>query len=308
MIGSDTLSTNTRCGYVALLGIPNAGKSTLLNRLVGQKIAIVTPKAQTTRSRITGVAIHEQSQLIFVDIPGVFNPPESRKFERAMVACAWQGATDADRVLLIVDAERGLDEENLGLIERLPTLGKPVDLLLNKVDLVDKVKLLELTARSNSLFGFERTFMVSARKGDGVQDVLHALAAMLPEGPWLFPEDHLTDLPERLIASEITREKLFMLMRDELPYSLTVETESWQEKKDGSIRIEQVIYVEREGQKGIVLGKSGQMLKRIGEEARAEIGRLWERPVHLFLFVKVRENWKTNPDAFRYMGLDYNKQ
>jgi len=297
----------TRCGYIALLGSPNAGKSTLLNQLVGQKLAIVTPKAQTTRSRITGLVIHGQSQLIFVDVPGVFHPGESKKFEQAMVACAWSGVGDADVVLFLLDAKRGLDEENQQILERLKKTGKRASLVLNKVDLVAKEALLGLTAQANEAFPFEATYMISALKGDGVDHLKDRLAQAVPESVWLFPEDHLTDLPSRLIASEITREKLFMLLREELPYSLMVETESWKEQKDGSIRIEQAIIVEREGQKGIVLGKQGQMLKRVGELARAEIGELWQTNVHLFLFVKVKENWKSAPDMYQYLGLDYKK-
>lgn len=298
---------NTRCGYIALLGSPNAGKSTLLNQLVGQKIAIVTPKAQTTRSRITGLVIHQQSQLIFVDVPGVFEPGESKPFERAMVACAWSGVGDADVVLFMLDAKRGLDDENRQILDRLRQSGKKASLVLNKIDLINKDALLTLTAQANELFGFDSTYMISALKGDGVDRLKDELAKAVPEGAWLYPEDHLTDLPSRLIASEITREKLFLLLREELPYSLMVETESWKEQKDGSIRIDQAIIVEREGQKGIVLGKNGQMLKRTGELARIEIGKLWETPVHLFLFVKVRENWKNSPEAYQYLGLDYKK-
>lgn len=297
----------SRCGYIALLGSPNAGKSTLLNQLVGQKLAIVTPKAQTTRSRITGLVIHEGAQLIFVDVPGVFNPGESKKFEQAMVSCAWSGVGDADVVLFILDAKRGLDEENRLILERLAQSGKRASLVLNKVDLLAKDALLGLTADANQAFPFEATYMISALKGDGVAYLKDQLAKALPESVWLFPEDHLTDLPSRLIASEVTREKLFMLLREELPYSLMVETESWKEQKDGSIRIEQAIIVEREGQKGIVLGKKGQMLKRVGELARTEIGQLWETNVHLFLFVKVKENWKNAPEMYHYLGLDYKK-
>ena len=292
------------CGYIALLGAPNAGKSTLLNRLVGQKLAIVTPKAQTTRNRITGAVIHGGSQLIFVDVPGVFTPPESKQFEKAMVQCAWNGVSDADVVAVLIDSKRGLDEENEKIIERLSGTKKPAVLILNKVDLVPKERLLELTAKANELHNFEQTFMISALKGDGVVSIKDELAKALPEGPWLFPEDHLTDLSERLIASEVTREKLFMTLREELPYALTVETENWEEREDGSIKIDQVVYVEREGQKGIVLGKGGQTLKRIGQMSRTEIEKLWRCKIHLFLFVKVRENWKSNPDIYRYLGLD----
>lgn len=297
----------TACGYIALLGAPNAGKSTLLNQLVGQKLAIVTPKAQTTRNRITGVLIHREAQLVFVDVPGVFTPGEAKKFEKAMVECAWNGVADADLVLMLVDAKRGLDEDNLQIMERLAQTKKKAALVLNKVDLVAKESLLALVAQANERYSFEQTYMISALKGEGVNDLKDGMASAAPEGPWLFPEDHLTDLPSRLLASEVTREKLFFKLRDELPYSLTVETEDWKEQKDGSIRIEQTIYVEREGQKGIVLGKQGQTLKEIGQSARKEISRMWDCKIHLFLFVKVRDNWKSNPEIYRYLGLDYKR-
>ncbi len=293
----------TACGYIAFLGAPNAGKSTLLNRLVGQKLAIVTPKAQTTRSRITGVLIHHDAQLVLLDAPGVFDAGESKQFERAMVDCAWRGVSDADHVLMLMDASVGLNGENRAIIERLQQVQKPVSLVLNKIDAVAKPTLLELTAAANALYGFKETFMISALKGDGVERLLDTLADSVPQGPWLYPEDHLTDLPQRLIASEITREKCFLKLREELPYSLSVETESWEEKPDGSIKINQTIFVEREGQKGIVLGKGGAMLKTIGQLAREDISRMWECPIHLFLFVKIRENWKSNPDSYAYMGL-----
>ncbi|MCI5049974.1 MAG: GTPase Era [Rickettsiales bacterium] len=296
--------SQTRCGYIALLGAPNAGKSTLLNRLIGQKLAIVTPKAQTTRNRITGAMIHEQAQLIFVDVPGVFNPGESKKLEKAMVECAWNGAADADMVLMIMDARKGFDEENEAILERLEQLKKPASLVLNKIDVIDKEKLLALASEANERFGFEQIYMISALKGDGVEKLKSDMAEIMPEGPWLFPEDYLTDLSERLLASEITREKLFLRLREELPYALTVETEQWEEFDNGSIRMEQIVFVEREGQKGIVLGKQGSMLKQIGKDAREDMQKLWGCKVHLFLFVKVRENWKTNPDTYRYLGLN----
>lgn len=297
----------THCGYIALLGAPNAGKSTLLNQLVGQKLAIVTPKAQTTRSRITGVVLHKEAQLIFVDAPGVFAPPESKKFERAMVEAAWRGVSDADVVAVMIDARRGLDDDNAALLDRLLAMEsrKPVVLILNKIDLLEKKKLLELTAQCSQAYPFDRVFYISALKGDGVEDIKDYAAQRVPQGPWLFPEDHLTDLPERLIASEITREKLFLMLREELPYALHVETEQWEVKKDGSIRIQQIIVVEREGQKGIILGKNGEMLKKIGQSSREEISRLWGVKAHLFLFVKVRSDWKSNPESYRYMGLEH---
>lgn len=295
----------TRCGYIAFLGAPNAGKSTLLNALVGEKLAIVTPKAQTTRSRITGAMIHHQSQLIFIDIPGVFEPPASKKFEQAMVAAAWQGVADADVVCVMIDAKKGLSGENIALLERLSKLQhrKQVLLVLNKVDLVAKAPLLALTQACYEAYAFDETFYISALKGEGLDALKAFFAQAVPEGPWLYPEDYLTDISEKVLASEITREKLFMMLREELPYSLNVETESWEEKADGSIKINQAIFVEREGQKGIVLGKGGITLKAIGEASRHEISRIWDKKVHLFLFVKVREGWKDNPESYSYLGL-----
>lgn len=294
----------TRCGFIAFLGTPNAGKSTLLNALVGQKLAIVTPKAQTTRHRITGAIMHEQAQLIFVDVPGVFEPPQSKRFERAMVACAWSGVADADVTAVLIDARKGLDEANTKLLERLSSMQPTkVILILNKIDLVAKDTLLALTAQCHAHVSFAETFYISALKGDGLAQLKDYFARAVPEGPPLYPEDHLTDMSERLLASEITREKLFMLLREELPYSISVETEHWEERADGSLKINQVIYVERESQKGIILGKGGVQLRKIGQMAREEIARLWGCPVHLFLFVKLRENWKTHPDSYRYLGL-----
>jgi GTP-binding protein Era len=295
----------TRCGYIAFLGAPNAGKSTLLNALIGEKLAIVTPKAQTTRNRITGAMIHQQSQLVFVDVPGVFEPPEAKKFERAMVAAAWDGVADADIVCVMIDAKKGLNDDNLSLLERLSQLKsrKKVILALNKVDLVAKESLLALTNECYQHYTFDETFYISALKGEGLDALKQFFAQGVPEGPWLYPEDYLTDLPEKVLASEITREKLFMALREELPYSLNVETENWEEKADGSIKIDQVIFVEREGQKGIVLGQGGAQLKKIGQMSREEIGRIWGCKVHLFLFVKVREKWKENPESYSYLGL-----
>ncbi len=295
----------THCGYIAFLGAPNAGKSTLLNALIGEKLAIVTPKAQTTRNRITGAMVYQQSQLIFVDVPGVFEPPEAKKFERAMVAAAWDGVADADIVCVMIDAKKGLNDDNINLLERLATLKthKKVILVLNKVDLVAKEGLLALTSACYKHYEFDETFYISALKGEGLDALKQFFAQGVPEGPWLYPEDYLTDLPEKVLASEITREKLFMALREELPYSLNVETENWEEKPDGSIKIDQVIFVEREGQKGIVLGQGGAQLKKIGQMAREEIGRIWGCKVHLFLFVKVREKWKDNPESYSYLGL-----
>ena len=295
----------TRCGYIAFLGAPNAGKSTLLNSLVGEKLAIVTPKAQTTRSRITGAIIHQQSQLILIDVPGVFEPPAAKKFERAMVAAAWEGVADADVICVLIDAKRGLNEENEKLLARLSELNsnKKTLLLLNKVDLVPKESLLALTAACHEAYAFDETFYISALKGEGLDALKAFFAQGVPESPWLYPEDYLTDLPEKVMASEITREKLFMTLREELPYSLNVETESWEQKADGSLKINQVIFVEREGQKGIVLGKGGATLKHIGQIAREEISKIWGCKAHLFLFVKVREKWKENPESYSYLGL-----
>ncbi len=298
-----TQNPQTHCGYVAFLGAPNAGKSTLMNRLVGSKLAIVTPKAQTTRSRITGVALHKGAQIVCLDVPGVFNPGE-QKFEKAMVECAWNGVGDADVVLFLLDAKKGLDEENKKILAQLKTTGRPAFLVLNKIDTLDTKQLLPLTQKLMEAHPFEEVFMISATKGDGVEQLLDGVTKRMPESPWLFPEDHLTDVPVRVLASEITREKCFIYMREELPYSLTVETESWKEQKDGSVRIEQLIFVEREGQKGIVLGKKGEQLKKISPAARREIEDQLGCRAHLFLFVKVREDWKDKTDHYSYLGLE----
>ena len=292
----------TRCGYVALIGAPNAGKSTLLNRLVGEKIAIVTPKAQTTRTRLLGIAIEGPAQLVFVDTPGIFAP--RRRLDRAMVATAWAGAMDADLAVLLVDAARGLDADTNLILERLAGRGGLV-LALNKIDLVRRERLLGLAEALSRAARFERVFMISALSGDGVEDLRHYLADSVPKGPWLFPEDQLSDSPERVIAAEITREQVYLQLRDELPYKSTVETESWEERPDGSVRIGQVIYVERPSQRAIVLGEGGQRIKAIGAKARAEIAARLGRRAHLFLFVKVRENWVEDPERYRALGLDY---
>ena len=303
-------SSATRCGYVALIGAPNAGKSTLLNRLVGHKLAIVTPKAQTTRSRLLGIAVEGPAQLVFVDTPGIFAP--RRRLDRAMVAAAWSGAADADETVLLVDAARGLDRDTRRILDRLagraghpPGRGHKPILALNKIDLVRRDSLLGLAASLTSAGEFEPVFMISGLSGDGVEDLKRHLAAAAPAGPWLFPEDQLSDAPERLIAAEITREQVFLQLHDELPYSSTVETESWQDRPDGSARIEQVIYVERPSQRAIVLGEGGQRIKTIGARARAELEHMLERRVHLFLFVKVRERWGEDRERFAALGLDY---
>jgi GTP-binding protein Era len=294
-----------RCGFVALIGAPNVGKSTLINLLVGTKVPIVSHKVQTTRALVRGIAIAGEAQLIFVDTPGIFAP--RRRLDRAMVTTAWAGAHDADVVSVLLDAKRGLDEETGALLERLADLRQPKLLLLNKVDLVDKPVLLALAEQANARGSFAETFMISALSGDGVPEVKAWLAAHVPPGPWLYPEDQITDAPLRQLAAEITREKLFLRLHQELPYQSTVETEAWTERKDGSVRIEQTIYVERESQRKITLGKGGQTIKAIGAEARKEIAEVLERPVHLFLFVKVREGWSDDPERFREMGLEFPK-
>ena len=291
----------TRCGFVAIIGAPNAGKSTLINQLVGAKVSIVTHKVQTTRTRVRAVAIVGNSQIIFVDTPGIFRP--KRKLDEAMVEAAWGGAADADVVALLVDVRRGLDEENERIIEGLKKTGRKAILVLNKIDLIERPKLLELTDAFNRAFPFEATFMISALKGDGVEDLKLYLAEQMPPGPWLYPEDQLSDLPLRLLAAEITREKLYLRLHDELPYASHVETERWEERPDGSIRIEQVIYVQRDSQKKIVIGKGGQTIKAIGKAAREELSAMLGRKVHLFLFVKVREHWDRDPERLRNLGL-----
>jgi len=295
----------TRAGFVALIGAPNAGKSTLINRLVGTKVSIVSHKVQTTRSIVRGIAISGAAQIIFVDTPGIFRP--KRRLDRAMVETAWGGARDADQVALLIDAERGIDDPARQLLSGLAGIARPRLLLLNKIDAVDRPKLLALADEANRAVACERTFMISALTGDGVGDFLAYLAAALPVGPWLYPEDEVTDLPLRNLASEITREKLFERVHQEIPYAATVETERWTDQKDGSARIEQTIYVERDSQKKIVIGRRGETIKAISMAARAEIAEIAERPVHLFLFVKVRENWADDPERYREMGIEFPK-
>lgn len=297
--------TATQCGFVALIGAPNAGKSTLLNAMVGAKVSIVTHKVQTTRALVRGIAIHGQSQIIFVDTPGIFSP--KRRLDRAMVTTAWGGAKDADRVGVMVDAKKGLDDEALKMLERLSGVKRPVFLVLNKIDLVKRDQLLKLAEDASAKATFERVFMISAETGDGVEDLKTWLAGEMPEGPWLYPEDQISDLPLRMLAAEVTREKLFLRLHEELPYSSTVETELWEVKPDGSARVEQTIYVERESQKKIVIGKGGQTIKAISTAARVEIAEIAEHKVHLFLFVKVRENWADDPERYREMGLEFPK-
>jgi GTPase len=294
-----------RCGLVALVGAPNAGKSTLLNQLVGAKVSIVTPKVQTTRTRVTGIAIEGATQLVFVDTPGIFVRTR-RRLERAMVASAWAGAADADRIVVVVDGTRkGLGDDTRRILAGLAEAGRRAILALNKVDLVKRPELLPRAAQLNQAFDFDRTFMISAATGDGVADLRTHLAGLMPEGPWLFAEDDLSDLPERLLAAEVTREQLFLKLHDELPYDLSVETESWKEFKDGSVKIQQVIYVRRASQKSIVLGKGGATAKAINLAARKELEAQLGRKVHLFLFVKVRESWPDDPERFRAIGLDW---
>jgi GTPase len=300
---AETPPADTHCGFVALIGAPNAGKSTLLNALVGTKISIVTPKVQTTRALIRGIAIEGVAQLIFVDTPGIFAP--RRRLDRAMVGSAWGSTQDADVVAVLVDSHKGLQEDEEAILRGLADVRAPKVLVLNKVDLVDKPKLLALAQSLNERAAFATTFMISARSGNGVGDLKTFLAAQVPPGPWLYPEDQISDAPLRQLAAEITREKLYLRLHQELPYQSTVETEVWKELKDGAVRIEQTIYVERESQRKIVLGKSGQTIKAIGAAARSEIAEAIEHPVHLFLFVKVREGWSEDPERYREMGLEF---
>ena len=296
----------TRCGFVALIGAPNAGKSTLTNALTGSKVAIVTPKVQTTRALVRGIAMVGQSQIVLVDTPGIFAP--RRRLDRAMVTTAWTGAHDADFVAVLIDAHRGLDDEAQAILDRLGELKQLRALILNKVDIVEKTRLLELAKAANARAAFDASFMVSARTGDGVADLRDWLAAEVPAGPWHYPEDDVSDVPMRHLAAEITREKLYLKLHQELPYQLTVETETWAERKDGSVRIEQTIYVERESQRKIVLGKAGQSIRTIGAAARRELAEILEKPVHLFLFLKVREGWGDDPERYRAMGLEFPKE
>ncbi len=295
----------TRAGFIALIGEPNAGKSTLLNRMVGAKVSIVTHKVQTTRTRIRGVAMEGEAQLVFVDTPGLFKP--RRRLDRAMVAAAWGGAADADIVILMVEAHRGITEGVERILEGLDEIGqgRTVALAINKIDKVPSEALLSLTSDLNSRFPFAETFMISAERGHGVDDLRKWLANELPEGPWLYPEDQIADLPLRMIAAEMTREKLTLRLHQELPYQLTVETENWEERKDGSAKIDQVIYVMRDGHKGIVLGKKGETIKAVSQATRAELEDFLDRKIHLFLQVKVRPNWLEESERYSEMGLDF---
>ena len=296
----------TRAGFVALIGEPNAGKSTLLNRMVGAKVSIVTHKVQTTRTRIRGVAIEGPAQIVFVDTPGIFRP--RRRLDRSMVKAAWGGASDADVIVLMIEAHRGMTEGVSAIIERMRDempQGQPVALAINKIDRVQAEVLLALAEKLNDAFPFAKTFMISAEKGYGVKDLREWLALQIPAGPWFYPEDQIADLPMRMIAAEMTREKLTMRLHEELPYQLTVETEKWEDKTDGSTRIDQIIYVMRDGHKGIVLGNKGETIKSIGSAARADISEFLGRTVHLFLQVKVRPNWLDEPERYSEMGLDF---
>lgn len=293
----------TRSGFVALIGAPNAGKSTLLNQLVGAKVSIVTHKVQTTRSLVRGIATEARTQIVFIDTPGIFKP--RRRLDRAMVSSAWGGAGDADIVAFLIDAERGIKGDAAAILENLSQVKQPKILILNKIDQVKRESLLALAAQANETVSFDRTFMISALNGSGCRDLLEYFAAALPEGPWYYPEDQISDLPMRQLAAEITREKLYLRLHQELPYSAHVTTEKWEEMKDGSVRIEQVIYVERDSQKKLVLGHQGSTIRSIGQAARKEIGEILEQKAHLFLFVKVREKWGDDPERYREMGLDF---
>ena len=300
-----------RCGFIAVLGAPNAGKSTLVNRVVGQKVSIVSPKVQTTRARVLGIVMQDATQMIFVDTPGIFAP--KRRLDRAMVAAAWSGAGDADEVVLMVDASRkGIDDDTRRIVEGLKNHGRQAILALNKVDLVkERERLLAKTAELNELGAgsekplFTDTFMISAESGDGVDDLVKALGRRMPAGPHHYPEDHITDAPQRFLAAEVTREHLFRQLHEEVPYSLTVETEGWEEFQDGSVKITQVIFIAKENQKPIVIGKGGQKIKQIRESSQRELQQMLERSVHLFLFVKVRSGWAEDPERYREMGLDF---
>lgn len=294
----------TRCGIIAIIGVPNAGKSTLVNALVGAKVTIISRKVQTTRIQIRGIAMEGASQLVLIDTPGIFAP--KRRLDKAMVASAWAGAADADQVLVLIDAAKGLDEDVERMLSKLADANQKAILVLNKVDRVeDKSRLLALVQELTKRFAFERVFMIAALTGNGVAELKRYLAQHVPEGPWLYPEDELSDIPVRQLAAEVTREKIYDNLHDELPYQITVETETWKTLRDKSVRVEQVIFVERDSQKSIVLGKGGQTIKKISQASRAELAEIAGVPVHLFLFVKVREGWDRDPERYRNMGLDF---
>lgn len=301
---TDAAAAPQRCGLIALVGAPNVGKSTLINRLVGAKVAIVTPKAQTTRTRVLGIRAEGPVQAVFVDTPGIFKP--RRRLDRAMVQTAWREAGDADETCLLIDAGKGLDAPTRSIIERLKESGREVVAVFNKIDKVRRPRLLELVQELTAILPCRDVFLIAAINGDGVEDLFAKLAARLPESPWLFPEDQLSDTSDRIMAAEITREKLMLMLRNELPYDLTVETEDWQEFQNGALRIAQVVHVSRDSQKGIVLGRGGEQIKRIRESAQRELQTIYGVPVHLFLHVKVRPGWDEDRGHFRDLGLDYN--
>ncbi|MEP4293787.1 MAG: GTPase Era [Rhizobiaceae bacterium] len=300
---NDGQSAPKRAGFVALIGAPNAGKSTLINQLVGTKVSIVSHKVQTTRTVVRGIMMRDNSQIIFADTPGIFQP--RRRLDRAMVDAAWGGAKDADIVCLLIDAERGIRGDAERILDSLKDVKLPKILLLNKIDRVQPEALLELTKQANDRVEFDQTFMISALKGNGCDDFLNHLANVLPEGPFLYPPDQISDFPTKMLAAEITREKLFLRLHQELPYSAHVEVEGWEERKDGSVKIDQVIYIQRAAHKKIVIGKGGETIKAISAAARKELSEMLDRKVHLFLFVKVRENWLDDPERYREMGLDF---
>ena len=303
VVNVEDMDAPTRCGFVALLGAPNAGKSTITNNFVGSKVSIVSPKAQTTRTTVKGIGIWGNSQIIFLDTPGIFKP--KRRLDRAMVASAWGGVSDADMTVLVVDAKRGFDDETKAIIQKLSENHIDAVLVLNKIDLVNEEKLLKLCAELNEAYPFKETFMISAMDGKGTDDFYQYLADNLPESPWFYPEEQMSDLPLKLLAAEIVREKLFLYLRQELPYALTVEPELWERREDNSVRAEMTIYVERDSQKQIVLGRGGAMIKKIGQAARHELEDLLEDRIHLFLFVKVRENWGDDPARYADWNLDF---
>ncbi len=297
-------NSETKCGFVTLLGAPNAGKSTLVNYMVGAKVSIVSPKVQTTRSRVRGIFVKENCEIVLVDTPGIFKP--KRRLDRAMVRAAWQDYEYSDEILVLVDAKRGCDDDSMSLINALKKNNKKVVLVLNKIDIVKKETLIELCAELNETGVFKETFMLSASSGQGVEDLERFLIHQMPSGPFMFPQEQVSDLPNRLLAAEITREKLYLNLHEELPYVTTVLSDSWKENKDKSIRIDQTIYVERQNQRQIVLGKNGAMIKKIGMQARKELEEMFEEKIHLFLFVKVREKWMDTPEHYRSWGLDFN--
>ena len=301
----DTTETETRCGFVTVIGAPNAGKSTLVNKMVGAKVSIVSPKVQTTRTRVLGIAIRGVSQVVFIDTPGIFTPREREKLGRAMVQAAWKSIGEGDFVALIVDSEKGITRDTRSILETLASKQTPSILILNKIDLVPREKLLELAAQANASSVFSETFMISALNGDGVDDFLKICGDQARPGPWMFPEDQITDMPMRLLAAEVVREKLFLQLHQELPYALTVETVNWEEFKDGGVKIDAEIIVDRENQKGIVLGKNGARIKSVGAAARLDLMDMFDRKVHLFLRVKARPGWTNRAIHYRAMGLEF---